>query len=283
MKLFPSERCSHTAQRQRSETRPPKQREKNEHKPLWVSFLVGNLVCQISHQSGAQNEQTPPQLSVSWELEPNKSNIRVKKTEQVINTNFFYCYCINYDKQKLFFTLKHEGQKHQIKITTVDIKDINLFFCPPLRTLLLCDERDICGYYISPFFIVFLIQLSCFSERKEYTPGFLTAPQGGPPKDVIPTRAPLHNSGPPESPWREWARAVHKLLKTKCDVGVFTPCVLHPHLTGVCLLISIPTGTYHASGNHRVQVVVLAGVARGPVDHGHVGRHQDVWLLFVAH
>lgn len=70
--------------------------------------------------------------------------------------------------------------------------------------------------------MVFLIQSSCFSERKEYTPGFFMSPQR-PPKDVTPTSAPLHSSGPPESPWRECEHEPFtntERLKTEFDTGV---------------------------------------------------------------
>jgi len=56
--------------------------------------------------------------------------------------------------------------------------------------------------YISNLFVIFLIQTSCFSDRKAYTPGLSIRPHPFP-KDVTPTSAPSHNSGPPESPWRE--------------------------------------------------------------------------------
>lgn len=130
------------------------------------------------------------------------------------------------------------------------------------------------SYYISDFFIVLWIQRSWFLETKEYTPGFVTSPHCFP-KDVTPTSAPLQIRGPPESPW-EWkyTRVIDKHTTVK---EVMTGCCIScPYLTGVGLLFADGAGTYHATGDHRITVVVLGGVALDSVDDRHIDGHQDV-------
>lgn len=99
------------------------------------------------------------------------------------------------------------------------------------------------------------------------------------PKEVIPTSALLHSSGPPESPYAVNINAydLYTYSWQSGDNNIFTYNTKRTYLTGVCYAFTVRSSTYHVFGDHGVTVVILTRVAFRSVDHGHIDRHQDIW------